>query len=338
MSGDYEDYRIMRKLIDIVANIFLEHGAIIFGDYVYNSLIALYNNQLYFGDDIKDYNQSKYWNPNYKPETKDRCILSNIIDVRFSTIAEFINFMNNLKSLNVVVNEKEFQGTSVHYEHGNFSSSTYKVFLMFNFKNMLPKHIKQLKYLKKETTYEIVVNVVINENEPPFIEDYKLSNQCIVKDKHSIRLSNMCYKKLDDYSRIKMFNELIDMISEKKITFLGGKIDMSTFKQIILYYISGWKISGLDENAIRVIKKNNDDVCYICLEHTDLIHFQCGTSLERMCHECLEQYIKEQKEEDYKTTTNLSFSPSFIVKKGVKPTISPSLKTRRMDLDDLDAI
>jgi len=299
-----------RAMINCIKKIINEVDAIEFGGGVRDSIISQhYTNEFFDKNTPNIANRYTYWNTTVSPETSARTLVPNDIDVYFSNIDNYNNFINKIKYT--------FTDATINIKQYNISEYT-----GIEISEDLTHNVMKIIYTVGKTFvfngYKIILKIdmiTLNSNnitiEPPFNNCDMLCN-ILIRDKNGIRLSKNTGTDIDyltEYKKSQLYAKIMKNIINFETDFCSknDNINSDIYNcRRILNMINKPFHWTINNSPFNIIKKSNDnDVsleCVICKEYIlnsiDLIQI---TSTKNLLHrECFNDYIQFQLSNPYK--------------------------------------
>ncbi len=292
------------KNMDIIVNYALRHKAIIHGKYVKDKIVMEYNKGLYFKNDVnKKKLCDEYANLDFFPETNDRNIILDNIDLCF----------NSMKNIDLFVDD-----------------------ICEKFDVVLCKKINQINYCKNIEVYKFRILHSINSSpiiklrydintcwsssmEPPFGNINLLTNSIIIKYEPNNYMFSKNTGLRFDQAKHDHFMKVLKLIRSKKDyvvdTVDGEQSAMSLIMNIVDTTLNGVNILNIDWITFG---KYIDNPCIICLENSSDI---CLMKTSYFHHKCFCDYVRSIKIDNdgveyyfmspYREKCILKFSPIY---------------------------
>ena len=307
----------------ILENVY-KHSGIVFGGFVRDKFISEHFAHLYNcknKEECLDCEQdkiytncrncdAKFWDKNHKPETNQRLLLSDDMDICFYNEYEADSFLNSLR------NVKEFDKI---FDDDMTANSKYY------FKGVKKiRHVSicitvgNIPFISNGTNIILYADIVIprdNKLEPPFNRLDMLDNVFIM-NKDIIRISNNTGTFIDKqglYKRQVISDKIIqDMQQFKTQLCFGSNFKAATRLQNMLSKKLNWKFTNLPFKYEKYVDNNEKEECSICRDEFDTNSYVTYTVFvksdseiksPKMHCKCLLKYLEYQET----NTNNKSF-------------------------------
>lgn len=256
----------------------LNAGGIIYGGYVRDEIIKDERTTKFMDEHSKlekSEKIEKYWDKTYHPETLDRLLIPNDIDVSFKTeddLNKFICFMKNDGLFNITnTDENTLYDYTFRVVHSKYKAAS---FLGRTFTNK--GHIIMFD-----------IDVCITYEEPPFWKCDMYSN-CLVKDINGIRISSNNGIFPDNpkpYKAVILTVKIIDMIIKKENYITIDRADCDTSAKRIIKRISKMILKDFTIKNISwlIVLKNVNEVCMICQSEGAEMSIKRGSHFHKKC-------------------------------------------------------
>jgi hypothetical protein len=266
-SDVFEKHKIFKKIERII----FENDGIIYGGYARDHVLREHNMCVFKKTEHKFLDE---WDISIDPDTKDRCLLSRDMDIKFDCDTDKNLFVQDVEDELDCNLEKICDNT-----YANGAGQKYKI----NYKNRLGP-------IKFEM--EILMDIHVRKLDPPRHCDF-ITN-CLILSGKGLRLSTFCGVNSIDtktgYSRLKATNYVCDLIIRKETYCCLSHIGEPELLRIIKKMRLGYRIlnAGFYENC------QTDEKCLICYEASSEYKFE----LSYMCKECFPKYLEERSTKD----------------------------------------
>lgn len=315
-----EDMMIHIKYIGynkLLENVY-KHNGIVYGGFVRDRFISDHFANLYICQNEKeclDCKQEKkftncrncdanFWDKNHKPETNQRLLLPDDIDICFYNECEVDRFVNSLR--NVTEFHKIFDD---HLFDSNYISQGVKKIRQIS----ICITVGNIPFISKGTNIILYADIVIpldNKLEPPFNCLDMLCNGFIMK-KNIVRISNNTGTFIDKqgmYKRQIISDEIIQDLQQFKtrLCFKSNLMAATRIQNMISKKLN-WTFTNLPFKCERYVENNENnenEECSICREVFDAdshvaytVYGTSGSEIQspKMHYECLLKYLRYQE-------------------------------------------
>lgn len=228
----------------IIERLALENNGILWGSYVTAKCLHSYYSNIYYNEDLPIEN---YWDSSFHPETKDRLLYNNNINIAFSRVNSYKKFWDKCENNNITIEYND----------------NYKLSI--------------LEYPELEITIVLMTEGGLM---PPFNEILFLCDGFIMCKKNEniqIKYSRNTGTPLDNLSdkKFKIVEDNIFKELYQKKTMICN-INTCEITKIYELVNNGWKISNLPYSIITSnynisecieLSKFSNNNCFICLEN-----------------------------------------------------------------------
>lgn len=283
MNSNFNTIEETRAGYSLIEKHALESDGIIYGGYLRDEVIKDECTSK-FMKLFKNERIEKYWDKTYHPETLDRLLIPNDIDISFKTDDDLKTFIKKIR------NENLFKIKKIKIEEENDSYGSYGC----DFLNIT--RYKAVSFLGKTfinkghiIIFNIDVCISYTNPEPPFHKCDMYSN-CLVKDKNGIRLSNNSGifdrdEKLKPHKAVMLTVKVIESIIKKETYVTIDNVDSESSAKNAIKRILKMVSKDFTIKNISWLNKCKDksEVCVICQNEEAEISIKRGSHFHKKC-------------------------------------------------------
>jgi hypothetical protein len=294
-----------------------QNSGIIYGGYVRDNLIFEESKERFCnkfpGNAGNAGNASKYWDKTFSPETSNRLLVPNDMDVCFYSSDDADNFISEVQRV------REFDRVFIN----DATNKKYYSPMIHNVKHMIiHMTIGRIPFLTPGVTAMIAVDVVIPKanimREPPFNNLDMLCNG-FIKTKDGVRLSKNTGTVIDFYSEVKRMKVsagiVSDMVQSKTYMCFSKSLAVETsaynfnliaMRRVMKLYSKGWTFPNMPFKIEDFQDGETDTSCCICsvdfeegdqlsytMTHKNGVDLPCA----KMHNKCFMKYLNHQRME-----------------------------------------